>query len=57
MQAKRDVKRWEESAFAMEEQLELLEGSNDATEKSINRVKCRISELEENIGEAKNFVL
>ena len=53
MTARRDIESWQKLLFNMEEKLEDLEESNDASERSILRVKCRISELEENIGEAK----
>ena len=41
----------------MEEKLDLLEDGNDASEKRILRLKRRISELEENIGEAKKMCI
>ena len=54
--ARRDMESWQKSLFDMEEKLEDLEESNDASERSILRVKRRINELEENIGEAKKYV-
>ena len=50
------MESWQKSLFDMEEKLEDLEESNDASERSILRVKRRINELEENIGEAKKCV-
>lgn len=51
------METWQASLFAMGEKMEALEEINNASEKSILRFKHRISELEENIGEAKKMCM
>ena len=56
MTARRDIESWQKLLFNMEEKLEDLEEGNDASERIILRVTRRISDLEENIGEAKKKI-